>query len=57
MLEGIELSPAELQIGRRLQSSLPTSFALLEPTFVNGKKVNKTVMQNATKSGILFQQT
>jgi hypothetical protein len=57
MLEGIELSPAELQIGRRLQSSLPTSSALLEPTFVNGKKVNKTVMQNATKSGILFQQT
>ena len=41
MLEGIELSPAELQIGRRLQSSLPTSFALLEPTFVNGKKVKK----------------
>jgi hypothetical protein len=32
-LEGIVLSPAQLQIGRRLKSSLPT--------FVNGKKVKK----------------
>jgi hypothetical protein len=40
-LVGIELSPAQLQIGRRLKSSLPTSSALLEPPFVNGKKVKK----------------
>jgi transposase InsO family protein len=40
-LEGIELSPAQLQIGRRLKSSLPTSSALLEPTLVNGKNVEK----------------
>jgi hypothetical protein len=41
-LEGIKLSPAQLQIGRRLKSSLPTSSTLLEPTFVNGKKVKKS---------------
>ena len=41
LLERNELSPAQLQVGRRLKSSLPTSSVLLEPTFVNGKKVKK----------------
>ena len=39
LLERNELSPAQLQVGRRLKSSLPTSSVLLEPTFVNEKKV------------------
>ncbi|CAC5369451.1 unnamed protein product [Mytilus coruscus] len=40
-LDEIELSPAQLHIGRRLKSSLPTSAPLLKPTFVNEQKVKK----------------
>ncbi|CAC5403653.1 unnamed protein product [Mytilus coruscus] len=40
-LDEIELSSAQLHIGRRLKSSLPTSAPLLKPTFVNEQKVKK----------------
>lgn len=39
-LEGINLSPAQLHIGRRLKSSLPTATELLKPQAVDGTKTN-----------------
>ncbi|CAG2233456.1 unnamed protein product [Mytilus edulis] len=40
-LDEIELSPTQLHIGRRLNSSLPTSAPLLKSTFVNEQRVKK----------------
>ncbi|XP_052225151.1 uncharacterized protein LOC127840779 [Dreissena polymorpha] len=55
-LEGINLSPAQLHIGRRLKSSLPTRTELLKPKYTSPKKVLQRYKQRQASQEHYYNQ-
>lgn len=55
-LDGLKLSPAQLHIGRRLKSSLPTTSELLKPTSVDERKVKNLYQKRQQKQEYYFNK-